>query len=88
MNFCQHGGRWSKKSESSARDPNMSSGTSMGANYSVCTKNLSNWVFSFLLTPPERPLSSMGYENGQRIGGDIYICASVYAHAYYIYTHV
>ena len=34
----------------------------MGANFSVCTENLSNWVFNVLLTPPEKALSSMGYD--------------------------
>ena len=34
----------------------------MEADFSVCTKNLSNWVFGFLLTLPEKLLSSMGYD--------------------------
>ena len=34
----------------------------MGADLSISTKNLSNWVFSFLLTLPEKPLFSMGYD--------------------------
>ena len=55
MNFCQHNGRWSKKHESSAHDPNMSSGASMGADFSV------------LLTLPEKPLSSKGYDTHDTI---------------------
>ena len=62
MNFCQHSGRWIKKYESSAHDPNMSSGASMAADFSVGTQNQSNWVFGFLLTLPEKPLSSMEYD--------------------------
>ena len=34
----------------------------MGADFPVCTKNLSNGVFSYFLTLPEKPLSAMGYD--------------------------